>query len=94
MSQLSVIAALQCEVVSPKGTQEGEEYLLSSSHLTAAVTPYSEPQESSGCETQDTGLIAEMHTKRVISVSSDSCIFPGCCFVLVWFSHLVLIDSL
>ena len=27
MSQLSVIAALQYELVSPKGTQEGEEYL-------------------------------------------------------------------
>ena len=60
----------------------------------AAVTPYSEPQGSSGCETQDTGSIAEMHTKGVTSVSSDSCIFPGCCFVLVWFSRLVLTDSL
>ena len=31
ISQSSVIAALQCEWVNPKGTQEGE-YLLSSSH--------------------------------------------------------------
>lgn len=27
MSQSSAIAVLQCEQVSPKGTQEGEEYL-------------------------------------------------------------------
>ena len=29
MSQSSAIPALQCELLSPKGTQEGEEYLLS-----------------------------------------------------------------
>ena len=45
MSQLSVIAALQYELVSPKGAQEGEEYLWSSSHQTAA-TPYGELQGS------------------------------------------------
>ena len=45
MSQLSVIATLQYELVSPKGTQEGEEYLWSSSHQTAA-TPYGELQGS------------------------------------------------
>ena len=48
MSQSSVIAALQCELVSPKDTQEGKEHLLSSSIRTAA-TSYWEPQESSGC---------------------------------------------
>ena len=48
MSQSSGTAALQCELVSPKGTQEGENAICG--HLTAAVTPYSEPQVSSGCE--------------------------------------------
>ena len=47
-----MIAALQCEPVSPKGTQEGEEYLPSSIHQTA-VTPYGEPwgggNEDTGC---------------------------------------------
>ena len=38
----SMIPALWCEFLSPKGTQEGEEYLWS--------TPYSEPQGSSGSE--------------------------------------------
>ena len=41
MSQSSVITALQRELVNPKGTQEGEEYLPSSSHQTTA-TPYGE----------------------------------------------------
>ena len=45
MLQLSVIAALQYELVSPKGTQEGEEHLWSSSYQTAA-TPYGELQGS------------------------------------------------
>lgn len=48
MSQSSAIKALQGELVSPEGTQEGE-YLGSSSHQTAA-TPHCEPQGSSGCE--------------------------------------------
>ena len=32
MSQSSGIAAFQCELQNPQGTQEGEEYLLSDSH--------------------------------------------------------------
>ena len=48
MSQSSVIAGLQCDPVSPKGTQE-EEYVRSSSHQTIA-TPYGEPQGSLGSE--------------------------------------------
>ena len=43
MSQSSVIAAtMDGELVSLEGTQEGKEYLLSSSHQTAAA-PQSEP---------------------------------------------------
>ena len=42
MSQSSAIAAFQCELVSPKGTQE-EEYLWSNSHQTAAI-PYGGPK--------------------------------------------------
>ena len=73
MSQ-SAIAALQCEPVSPEGTQEGE-YLWSSSHQTAA-TPYGEPQGSSECEKhRRLAPTAEMHMKGMISVSPDSCIF-------------------
>ena len=49
MSQSSEIASVQHEPVSPRGTWEGEEYLPSSSHQTAA-TPYGEPQGTSGCE--------------------------------------------
>ena len=49
MSQSSETASVQHEPVSNKGTGEGEEYLMSSSHQTAA-TPYGEPQGSSGCE--------------------------------------------
>ena len=39
MSRLSVIVAIQCEPVSTKGTQEGEEYLPSNSHQAAATLP-------------------------------------------------------
>ena len=39
----------QCEMVSPKETQEGEEYLPSSSYQTA-VTTYCESQGRSECE--------------------------------------------
>ena len=39
MSWLSVIVAIQCEPVSTKGTQEGEEYLPSNSHQAAATLP-------------------------------------------------------
>jgi len=54
MSPLSAIAALQCELVSPKGTQEGE-YLLSNSHQTT-TTLYGEPRgkEVQDMKTQDT----------------------------------------
>ena len=76
MSQSSLIAAFQCEPVSAEGTQEGKEYLSSSSHQTAA-TPYGEPQETSGCEKHRIlAPIADMHMEGMISVSSDSCIFP------------------
>ena len=70
-----MIAALQCEPVSPKGTQEGEEYLPSNSHL-AEATPWW-AQGSSGCG-KNIGCwprIAEMHMKGVGSGSPDSCIF-------------------
>ena len=40
MTQSSATPALQCELVSPKGTQKGEESLPSNCHETAA-TPYS-----------------------------------------------------
>ena len=76
MSLSSAIAALQCELVSLKGTQEGEEYLQPNSHQTAA-TMYSEHQaELRMSKIQDIGPIAEMDMKGIISVSPDSCIFP------------------
>ena len=60
--------------MSSKGTQKGEEYLQPSSHQ-AAVTPYSEPQQSSGYE-KHWPQIDEVYMKGMISLSSDSCIFP------------------
>ena len=94
MSQLSVIAALQYESVSPKDTQGGE--YLPSKICQAAVTPYSKPRGSSGCETQDIGSIAEMHMKGMVSVRSDSRIFPGMllCFGSVAWSCLTLCDPM
>ena len=70
MSQSPVIAALQCEFLSSKGTQERKEYLWTAAIRTTA-TQYSEPQGSSGYEkTQDTGpLVAEIHMKEMLSVS-------------------------
>ena len=62
--------------VSPKGTQEGEEYLSSRNHQTIA-TPYSEPWEAQ--DMKNTGYrpqIAEVYIKGMISVSPDSSIFP------------------
>jgi len=71
------VTALQCEPVSPKVTQEREEYLLSSSHQTTA-TPHSQPEGKeaqnvkTGCWPQRT----EVHMKEIISVSPNSCSFP------------------
>ena len=63
MSQSSEIASVQHEPVSPRRTWEGEEYLPSSSHQTAA-TPYGEPRGSSGCEnTEYWPQIGEVHIK-------------------------------
>ena len=74
MSLSSAIAALQCELMSSKGTQKGEEYLQSSNHQ-AAATPYNEPQQSSGYE-KYWPQIDEVYMKGMISLSPDSCIFP------------------
>ena len=49
LSQLSVIAALQPELVCPEETQKGKEYLPSNSHQTVA-TPCGEPCGNSGYE--------------------------------------------
>ena len=51
-----MIAALQCELVSPKGIQEGKDYLLSSSQQTTAIS-YGEPRgkEVQDVKTQGTG---------------------------------------
>ena len=54
MSQSSVIATLQRELVNPKGTQEGEEYLLASSRGTTA-TPYGEPWGKEAQNVKNTG---------------------------------------
>ena len=77
MSQSSAIATLQCELVNPKGTQEGE-YLRASS-LGTTATPYGEPWGKEAQDVKNTGnwpQIAEMQKKGMISVSLDSCIFP------------------
>ena len=55
----------------------GRKECLPSSSDQTAPTPYSEPWGSSGCEnTGSWPQIAEIHTKGMISVSPDSCIFP------------------
>ena len=67
MSRSSVIPALQRELVSPKDTQEGEEYLRSNSHQ-IAVTPLDEPKGAQ--DGKNTGYwlqIAEMHMRGMIS---------------------------
>ena len=82
MSQSSVIATLQCELVNPKGTQEGE-YLRASS-LGTTATPYGEPWGNSECENTGYWLqIAEVPIKGMISLSPDSFIFP--CTEKCWF---------
>ena len=77
MSQSLPTAALFCEPVSPQETPEGEDSLPASSHQTVA-TPSGEPQgeEARDVKTQDTGLIAEVPKKGMISVNLDPCIFP------------------
>ena len=51
-----MMAALQSELVSPKGTQEREEYLQNLTAIRTAATPYGELQGSSRVwKTQDTG---------------------------------------
>ena len=65
-----------CELLSPKGTLEGEEYPGSSS-LQDCSHAYSEPPGSSGCHThthththtKHWPRIAKVHTKGTISVS-------------------------
>ena len=78
MSESSVISALQCGLLSPKGTLEGGEYPGTNS-LQDCSYSYREPRGSSGCETHThththTKLrtlprIAKMHMKGTISVS-------------------------
>ena len=76
MSLSSAIPALRHELVSPKDTQEGEEYLWSNSHQVAA-TLYSEPKGAQdGKSTGYWPQIPELHTKGRSSVSPGSHIFP------------------
>ena len=75
MSQSSAILVLQCELVSPEGTQEGE-HLESDSHWTAA-TPSSKPRGAQVVKTTGQwAQRAETHMKRMISGSPGSCISP------------------
>ena len=66
-----------CEPLSPEGIQEGEEYLLSKSHHTAA-TPDSEPRgkEAPDMKTGHWSQTGEVCMKGMISASPGSCIFP------------------
>ena len=71
MSQSPATVALQCELVIPKGAQEGE-CLWSCSHQIPASS-FSELQEAQDVRNR-TG---EVHMKGMISVSPDSYIFPN-----------------
>ena len=67
----SGVAALQSKLVNPE-----EKYLLSSSHKTVA-TPCGECEKAQNMRTQDyRPQIAEVHIKKIIVMSPDSCIFP------------------
>ena len=68
-----MIAAFQCEPVSPKGVQEGE-YLPSSSYQTAA-TPYGEPRGTQDAKTRYCPQIATVRITGMVSVSPDTYIF-------------------
>ena len=65
-----------CSPPLSKGIQEGEEDLLYSSHQTRA-SPYNElwGKEAQDVRTGYWSQIAEIHMKRMISDSPDSCIF-------------------
>ena len=76
MPQSSAIAALQCELVSPKSTQEGEEYMQSNSHQTVATQHRELPRGTRMGKHKMLAPVAEMQMKGMIAVSPDSCIFP------------------
>ena len=91
MSQSPATVALQCELVIPKGAQEGE-CLWSCSHQIPASS-FSELQEAQ--DVRNTGYwprTGEVHMKGMISVSTGSCIFPCIekCSVPwdIWFSFI------
>ena len=70
MSQSSATAATsKDEPVSLEGTQEGNKYLPSSSHQTAA-TPNCAPEETQDVKTQDTDP-REVRIKGMSSASPD-----------------------
>ena len=73
----SWVAALQSQLVNPE-----EKYLLSSSHKTVATLVATQHHRVSAEKTQNMRTqdyrpqIAEVHLKKIIVMSPDSCIFP------------------
>ena len=75
MSQSSAPAA-QCELLSLRALRK-EKNICDLTTIRTAVTPYHETKEAQDVRNTDTGpKIAEVNSKRMTSVSLDSCIFP------------------
>ena len=70
-----IVATVDGELVSPYGSQEGE----NTCHPAATrlqPLPMVSPEGTQDVKTGYWPQITEQHIKRMISVSSDSCIFP------------------
>ena len=70
------IAALPCELLSPKGIQEEREYLLSNSQDCSRSLWWDQGKEGQDVKTGYWPQIGEMRMKGMVSVSPDSCILP------------------
>ena len=67
-------ATPKAERVSPEGSQDGNKAHLPSSSQQTAATLNRSPAETQVVKTQDTGPLAEVHGKGMISLTF--CIFP------------------
>ena len=75
MSQSSATAA-ECELLSLRALRK-ERNICDLTTIRTAVTPYQETKGAQDVRNTDTGpKVAEVNSKRMTSVSPDSCIFP------------------
>ena len=72
----SSATAAQCELLSLRALRK-EKNICDLTTVRTAVTPYQEPKGSQDVRNTDTGpRRAEVNSKRMTSVSPDSCILP------------------